>query len=95
MSIARSLSSGLRLALVLATVATPTVAFAEDVDEEGRKVTYKQKTEIDFEGLDVSGELQKPAGSLVLDRKKATFNPLIKLRAEFNAEMRASVDEVK
>ncbi len=95
MSVARSFSAGLRLAVVLTAVAAPSFAFAEETDEEGRKVTYKQKTEIDFEGIDVSGELQKPAGSLVLDRKKASFNPLIKLRTEFNAEMRASVDEVK
>lgn len=95
MSMMRQLSSGLRLAVVLAAVAAPSAAFAEEVDEEGRKVSYKQKTEIDFEGLDVNGELMKPAGSLVLDRKKASFNPLIKLRTEFNAEMRSSVDEVK
>lgn len=67
-------------------------------DEEGgddRKVSYKQTTEIDFEGLDVNGELVKPSSALVLDRKKASFNPLIKLRADFNQEMEQSVDEVK
>jgi hypothetical protein len=63
--------------------------------EADRKVTYKQKTEIDFEDLDVSGELVKPQGVLVLDRKKANFNPLIKLRENFNAEMEQSVDDVK
>ena len=73
-------------------------AFAQDEEtdaDSGRKVTYKQKTEIDFEGIDVSGELVKPQSALVLDRKKASFNPLIKLREEFNAEMEQSVDEVK
>jgi hypothetical protein len=71
-------------------------ALAQDEEgAEGRKVTYKQKTEIDFEGLDVSGELVKPSSALVLDRKKASFNPLIKLRADFNAEMEQSIDEVK
>ncbi|MFN7144106.1 MAG: hypothetical protein ACK4YP_10035 [Myxococcota bacterium] len=71
-------------------------AFAQDEEGEGdRKVTYKQKTEIDFEGLDVSGELVKPQSALVLDRKKASFNPLIKLRADFNPEMEQSIDEVK
>lgn len=67
----------------------------EESTDDGRKVVYKQKTEIDFEGLDVNGELVKPQGALVLDRKKASFNPLIKLREEFNAEMLQSVDEVK
>ena len=68
------------------------LAFAQDED---RTVTYKKKTEIDFEGVDVSGELVKPQGALLLDRKRASFNPLIKLRADFNPEMSASVTEIK
>lgn len=71
-----------------------TGAFAQDEDED-RKVVYKERTEIDFEGLDVSGELVKPSGALLLDRKKASFNPLIKLRTNFDEEMAQSVDEVK
>ena len=51
------------------------LAFAQDED---RTVTYKKKTEIDFEGVDISGELVKPQGALLLDRKRASFNPLIK-----------------
>jgi hypothetical protein len=68
-------------------------AFAQD--DEDRRVQYKAKTEIDFEGLDVAGELVKPAGALLLDRKKASFNPLIRLRTDFNEEMKESVDEIK
>lgn len=71
-----------------------TAALAQDEDED-RKVVYKERTEIDFEGLDVSGELVKPSGALLLDRKKASFNPLIKLRTNFDEEMAQSVDEVK
>jgi len=37
----------------------------------------------------------KPSSALVLDRKKAEFNPLITLRSDFNVEMEQSVDEVK
>ncbi len=68
------------------------LAFAQ---EEDRDVTYKKRTEIDFEGVDISGELVKPQGALLLDRKRASFNPLIKLRADFNPEMSASVTEIK
>jgi hypothetical protein len=63
--------------------------------EEGRTVTYSKETEIDFEGVDVSGELVKPAGALLLDRKRASFNPLIKLRTDFNPEISKSVSEIK
>lgn len=72
------------------------MALAQDDEGDGdRKVVYKQKTEIDFEGLEVAGELVKPQGALLLDRKRASFNPLIKLRTDFNEEMAQSVDQVK
>lgn len=63
--------------------------------DAGRQIKYKERTEIDFEGVDVTGELVKPQGQLLLDRRKANFNPLIKLRENWNEEMRQSVDEIK
>jgi len=64
-------------------------------DADGNRVVYKQKTEIDFEDLEIEGILQKPQSALVLERKKASFNPLIKLRTDWNDAMEQSVDEVK
>ena len=69
-----------------------TSAFAQDGD---RKVVYKQKTEIDFEALNIDGELVNPQGALLLDRKRGSFNPLIKLRQDFNTEIEKSVDLIK
>jgi len=69
-------------------------ALAQD-DTSGQNVRYKQRTVIDFEGIDVTGELVKPSGALLLDRRKADFNPLIKLRTDFDREMRQSIDQVK
>jgi|688.fasta_scaffold47395_9 hypothetical protein len=71
----------------------PLAAFAGE-DEEGR-VTYRQKTEIDFEELEIEAPLQKPQSALILERKKAQFNPLIQLRTNFNPEMEQSIDEIK
>jgi hypothetical protein len=85
----------LPLCLLAFAAASPVAAFAQDEDGEGRQVRYKEKTEIDFEGVDVSGELVKPSGSLLVDRKKAQFNPLIQLRTDFNPEMKESINEVK
>jgi hypothetical protein len=71
-------------------------ALAQDVDEDsGRAIKYKARTEIDFEGVDVSGDLIKPSGMLLMDVKRKQFNPLIRLREDFNTEMKQSVDEVK
>ena len=70
-------------------------AQAGDEKDEERKVVYRQKTEIDFEGLDVEASLVKPQGTLVIERKQASFNPLIKLRTDFNAEIDQSTQEIK
>jgi len=69
-------------------------AFADDTKEEP-EVIYKQRTEIDFEGVEIAGELVRPQGSLILDRKRAQFNSMIKLRTDFDDEMDKSVDEIK
>ena len=63
--------------------------------ESDRKIQYQKKTEIDFEALDIEGEMVKPQGSLVMDRSRAAFNPLIRLRTDFNVEMSNSVTEIK
>ena len=74
----------------------PTIAKADDEDTtENRKVVYKQKTEIDFESLDVEATIQKPSSSLILERKQAAFNPLVKIRTDWKDLVEESVDEVK
>jgi len=84
----------LRKALILSLIFLPPhMAYAGDDSEA--KVVYKNKTEIDFEELEIEGVLQKPQSQLVLERKKANFNPLIKLRTDWNPEIDRSVDEVK
>ena len=64
-------------------------------EESDRQIQYQKKTEIDFEALDIEGEMVKPQGSLVMDRSRASFNPLIKLRTDFTPEMSKSVTEIK
>ena len=54
---------------------------------EDVQIRYRARTEIDFEGVEVEGSLVRPQGSLILDRKKGAFNPLIRLREEFNEEI--------
>lgn len=86
----------IRITSLIALVALTTgSAFAQEEGDGEQKVVYKERTEIDFEGVEVAGELVKPQGALLLDRKRANFNPLIKLRTDFDEEMEKSVDEVK
>ena len=70
------------------------IASAQD-DTGKPEVTYKKETTIDFEGVDIEGTLVKPQGALLLERKKAHFNPLITLRNNFNKEMNSSVNDIK
>lgn len=84
----------LRKALILSLIFLPPHA-AHAGDDVEEKVVYKSKTEIDFEDLEIEGVLQKPQSQLVLERKKANFNPLIKLRTDWNAEIDQSTDEIK
>lgn len=83
------------LTVMLASLVLAPLAAAQETDDQGREVRYKERTEIDFESVDVSGELVKPEGQLLLERKKASFNPLIRFRENFDEEMKQSIDEVQ
>jgi len=69
-----------------------TISFAQEVEPD---VIYKKETSIDFEGLEIEGQLIKPSGATINERKPAPFNPLIQLRTDFSHEMRASINEIK
>ena len=60
-----------------------------------RNIQYKHQTEIDFDALDITGEMVKPQGTLIVERSSAKFNPLIELRLDWNEEMKNSVSEIK
>jgi hypothetical protein len=74
-----------------------TTAMADDTEEptQERRVVYKQRTEIDFEGLEIEGALVRPQGALILARKAGSFNPLIRLRMDFEPELNNSVNLIK
>ncbi len=77
-------------ALAAAMLVTP-VALAQ---EGGEKVVYKKRTVIDFNDVTLEGELTKPEGSYLLNRKKTKFSSLIKLRDNFLPELQKSVDNL-
>lgn len=84
--------------LGLSFVATPAFAQDEDVPSEesgGKKVIYKKETDINFEGLDVQGDIKKPAGAYLLERKKSNFSPLIKFKQNWDEEVVRSLDQTK
>lgn len=78
---------------VVAVLSAP--AFAQSkVVQEADKTVFRKKTVIDFTDVTVEGELTKPEGSYVLNRKKTRFNSLIKVRDNFVPELQKSVDNL-
>jgi len=85
----------MRFLVLFLTFSATAMADDPTSPDEDRKVVYKQRTEIDFEGVEVEGSLVRPQGSLILDRKKGSFNPLIQLREDFEPELNNSVNYIK
>ena len=63
--------------------------------ENDRDIKYQKETEIDFDGIEIAGELIKPQGALIVERSGVKFNPLIELRMDFDPEMASSVNLIK
>jgi hypothetical protein len=94
----RSTLSVLFVLLALAVLAPLPAAAQEEetsADEGDSNVRYKKKTEIDFEDVSVEGELKKPHGAYLLDKRQSSFNPLIRLKENFNQEMVESVNQIR
>jgi len=90
-----------RLAAAVAVVALwAGPAIAEEaktevkVIQEEDRVVVRKKTSIDFSDMAVEGDLTKPEGSYVLNRKKTDFQSLIRVRDNFNPELQKSVDNL-
>jgi len=67
-----------------------------EFDEDGRRIYYNPKTEIDInEGVTIDGVIQGPGITFVRGTDDITWNPLVKLRLNFNPEMVQSVHEIE
>ena len=82
--------------LSLATASTWTLpALAQDnTIVESDKTVYNKKTVIDFSDVNIEGELTKPEGSYIKNRKKTRFRNLIELRGNFRPELARSVSKL-
>ena len=69
-------------------------AWSQKVVQEPDRTVYRKKTAIDFSDVAVEGELTKPEGSYVLNRKKTSFRNLIRIRDNFIPELQKSVDNL-
>lgn len=81
-----------KLVAVLFLLLSFSFLVAQETDEEGRLIKYREKTVIDFEDVMLEGQIKKPSGSFLMDRSKTKFNSLINLKQDFNKELVRSVD---
>lgn len=90
-------------ALLLALSVAPSAFAADDDVTEGEvteidgkkvRVVYKKKEEINFDDVLIQGELKKPQGAYLLNRKKSDFSDMIDERAHFKLELKKSLDEI-
>ena len=87
--------------LVVSTAVALSLAFGgaafaqeENVVREADRTEYKKKTIIDFSDVTIQGELTKPEGSYLLNRKKTNFTSLLKIRGNFLPELFNSIDNL-
>ena len=84
-----------RLAVLIAVAALATSALAQDTYvQESDKTVFSKKTVIDFSDVNIEGELTKPEGSYVKNRKKTRFRNLIEMRGDFRPELARSVNKL-
>ena len=74
------------VAMLLALMGT---ALARSGVYKGKKI---KRTVIDFSDVTIQGELVKPDGSYLVNRKRTKFSQLIQTRQNFNPELFNSTD---
>ncbi len=82
--------------ILIASLGVSSLALAQEdkTVQEADKTVFKKKTIIDFSDVTIQGELTKPEGSYVLNRKKTNFKSLLKIRANFLPELFNSTDNL-
>ena len=74
--------------LILTLLAFSSTAVAQD------RVKYKKRTVIDLSASVIEGDLTRPEGSYIVNRKASRFSSLIQDRSNFYPELMASSNDL-
>ena len=81
------------IAALLGLTAT---AQAEDrVIRESDRTVVRKETRVDFADQTLEGNIVRPEGNYILDRNRNRFETLVRLRTNFERELRASTDGLR
>ena len=83
-----------KISVLLSLLLLSVPALAQD-KPKNQNIVYQERTEIDFDEMEVLGELVRPQGSVITDRRRAVFDSFIKLRINWDKEMKESLKEVR
>ena len=78
-------------------IASPALAAEppQTPDVKPPEVQYKAVTDVVIDGVRVDAGVHRPTGVHSWERRRSTFNPLAKLRTNFDAELVDSVAQVR
>ena len=85
----RRLLQSMSMALVVGSFAICDISFAENTEKPAKKpkITYAGKTELDFDGAQIEGELRNPGDFYFQHKPQDKMDSLVKRRKNFHREM--------
>ena len=84
----------LKLFLLILLIGTGFADLNAEESGDNVKTVYSKNTVIDFNEVNIEGELTRPEGSYLMNRKQAKFNKLYKIRGHFRQELMKSTDNL-
>ena len=60
-----------------------------------KKVEYRKTQDVNFDAVDVDGQVRNPDGAYVVQKRVIDFMPLYKVRRNFDESIKESVEYVK
>ena len=60
-----------------------------------KKVQYRKTQDVNFDQMDVDGQVRNPDGAYVVQKRVIDFLPLYKVRKNFDENIKESVEYVK
>jgi len=65
------------------------------VIRESDRTVVRKETRVDFADQTLEGNIVRPEGNYILDRNRNRFETLVRLRTNFERELRASTDGLR
>lgn len=78
----------MKLLIVVALLFTSSTVFA-------KKVQYRKSQDVNFDAMDVDGQVRNPDGAYLVQKRGIDFVPLYKVRKNFDDNIKESVEYVK